>query len=96
MSETKNVEQGPDKRVERSKHTPAPWMIAAESGEFFVTGPDYEPLCGEANATLIAAAPYMLEALMAVLDDLGAWRGMATSTREDVIFAARKARGEIP
>jgi hypothetical protein len=49
-------------------HTPGPWKIACESGDWFATLNDYAPIpATEANARLIAAAPDLLEALRDVI-----------------------------
>lgn len=42
------------------KHTPGPWIVKNKN---VVTNSDFNFVCSEANARLIAAAPEMLELL---------------------------------
>lgn len=60
----------------QTKHTPGPWFTAATSriGHAYIVDADgftiAEPSpMGEANARLIAAAPELLAALQAIMDD---------------------------
>jgi hypothetical protein len=46
------------------KHTPGPWVVAGESGDYFPTLADYSPIpATEENARLMAVSPKMLDAL---------------------------------
>lgn len=51
-----------------AEHTPGPWTIAAESGEWFPVLENYDPIPSTIeNARLMAAAPDLLAALEAVV-----------------------------
>lgn len=57
-----------------SKHTPGPWIVSAHemgtfvrcAGGYIISGPVNQRPGHEANAHLIAAAPDLLEALLAL------------------------------
>ncbi len=77
-----------------SAHTPGPWTVAGESGDYFATLADYSPIpATEANARLIAAAPELLGSLMFILAfyepgqtylDTNAWKRAEASARAAV------------
>ena len=76
------------------KYTPGPWYIdvihvMSRSGKFVATVPGYRG--HEANASLIAAAPELLEAL----EELLGWQTLAPAEAVEAARAAiAKAGGE--
>lgn len=80
--------------MKRPNFTMGPWFIARESGEVFVVGPDYEPLCGEENAALIATAPKMFAKLVETSAALRAINVNILADDIDALIA--EALGETP
>ena len=89
-------------------HTPGPWHVHSdtysEGRERKVTGPLYDPFYAmiggdvgrEANTTLIAAAPELLEAAEAYFARVDAHLGDDFDDVSDSLRAAiTKARGEV-
>ena len=86
--------------------TPAPWNVMARpDGAFAVLGFDKDfPVVmpssshprAKANATLIAAAPDLYDALWQILDDMGRdGTCCCSAAKEQAIAAMARARGEI-
>lgn len=86
-------------------HTPGPWFYSRNGNPIYITG-NWDKVAGtyadvaeiaqqeqseaQANARLIAAAPDMLAALKAILDETGGMGGPFTAARA----AIAKATGE--
>lgn len=71
-----------------NKHTPGPWNVACESGEWFATLQDYSPIpCTIENARLIAAAPDLLEALKRLAGMAETFSGELHKDHPDVVDA---------
>lgn len=90
----------------KPKHTPGPWSIGPKYPKGLVsvihldetgTFREIAEADTKANATLIAAAPEMLEALVEIgeeLDEQGKLDLLSDETRELLARAIVKARGE--
>ena len=78
-------------------HTPAPWIHFENSEGYCVQGPNREhvaycdrglesdaPSSAEANARLIAAAPALLDAAMALHDQIVSLAGVSSIIDEDL------------
>ena len=89
------------------KYTPGPWRLNTDGcGDLFVSGAGSEYICeigpycsgaDMADARLIAAAPELLEALMAARSELEAYEEDATGERYNNLMinaAIAKAKGE--
>lgn len=76
--------------MSEQKFTPGPWRVDRHLGT--IVGPDGGPIAGEANYTLAAAAPDLLEALQVVLKIIERHVGTSTAAIEGTpIFMARAA-----
>ena len=82
------------------KHTPGPWTAEYDNrgnggfGEWYNVGPARVYIVGEsseADARLIAAAPDLLEALEAAVDQLEGFDGIAAGGKR-VLFSAADRR----
>ena len=87
-----------------NKHTPGPWrvvdswddyMVESQNGEEIIwqDGPHQTPAIKEADAYLIAAAPDLLEALVAIVGDSSIQR-VSDDLHKKARAAIAKAKGE--
>jgi hypothetical protein len=75
-----------------SGHTPGPWTVAGESGDYFPTLADYSPIpATEKNARLMAAAPDMLNALLDLVALLPDPELDADEVQREYVLAAKAA-----
>ena len=99
--------------MKNAQHTPGPWSLA-NGNDLQIDGPNGEAVAwtetcvgierDRANARLIAAAPDLLAACMAVLDDLEMVPGKvyqggiepSVETKQMLRDAIRKATGDTP
>jgi hypothetical protein len=88
-----------------SKHTPGPWrvvdswndyMVEGQNGEEIIwqDGPHNTPTINKANARLIAAAPDLLEALVAIVGNSSIQR-VSDELHAKARAAIAKAKGEV-
>ena len=74
-------------------HTPGPWWFCAAEEDYYVAGvgdKELTNLISRADARLIAAAPDLLNALMAVLPYINAPIGYAEQARAAIAKATKE------